>query len=187
MKLLIAIISIEERSEMLAALEKKLQAQIDENNQQNNITLFALVDNKQHSRGKKRNACIDFAIQQGYGYICFFDDDDEPFSDYIFYISKALEKKPDGVGFNGIITTDGKNPKKFIHKATVKGWYEDEEAYYRGLNHLNPVKTEIANKARFPEKDYGEDYVYSMRVMQYVKDSIYIDAELYHYKYISTK
>lgn len=187
MKLLIAIISLVERADQLSALEKKLQSQIDASNQGENINLFALVDNKQNSRGKKRNACIDFAIQQGYDYICFFDDDDEPFPGYISLISKALEKNVDGIGFNGIITTDGENSKKFIHKFGVTSWYEHDGVYYRGLNHLNPVRVSIANKARFPEKNFGEDHIYSTRLLSLIKTSVYIDSELYHYLYVSKK
>ena len=186
-KLLIAIPSLERRAAMLKELTQRLESQIQVCQAEEEIEILAIVDNGQNNIGKKRNACIDFALENFFEYICFFDDDDLPSDDYIAEIWKALFLDVDGIGFNGIITTDGNNPTIFVHSGDVQEWHEKDGVYYRSLNHLNPIRTIIASHCRFPEIAYGEDHQYSRKVKKRIKKHHHIDKILYYYKYVTKK
>ena len=66
-----------------------------------------------------------------------------------------------------------------------RGNYKDSEGtQYRPANHLNPVRTEIAKKIGFPEKNFGEDADYSDKLLtsNLINDEIIVDGEImYHY------
>ena len=85
----------------------------------------------------------------------------------------------------GIITTNGKDPKKFTHSLRHSKWFEKDGVYYRNPNHLNPVKSEIAKKIKFPEVNHGEDRTYSQKILPFLKTEVYIDGPIYFYEYVS--
>jgi hypothetical protein len=37
----------------------------------------------------------------------------------------------------------------------------------------------------FPQSDFGEDYVYSMGILPYLRTEVFIDEQLYHYKFMA--
>ena len=186
-KLLIAIPSLEARSKMLAEVTESLEKQIGAIQAKDQIEILALVDNGQNNIGKKRNACIKFALENEFEYICFVDDDDTVSDDYLLEIYKHLFSGVDGIGFKGEITFDGKNPALFIHSNDVEKWHEKDGVYYRSLNHLNPVRTLIANRCKFPEIPRGEDHQYSNRLKSHIKTAVFIDKILYYYKSVTRK
>ena len=64
-------------------------------------------------------------------------------------------------------------------------WTENVDGYkyVRSIYHKTPVKREIALKAMFPDKSFGEDYEYSMRIKPFLSKEIFINKVLYYYNY----
>jgi glycosyltransferase involved in cell wall biosynthesis len=68
------------------------------------------IDNRQKKISDKRNELLDRAKGD---YVVFIDDDDLVPSYYIYELLKAIEAKPDCVGFDGYMTTNGKDRHNF--------------------------------------------------------------------------
>jgi predicted glutamine amidotransferase len=94
---------------------------------------------------------------------------------------------PDGIGFKGRITFDGKKAQEFIHNGDVKAWETLNGTFYRPLNHLNVVKNEYRIQAPFPEINYGEDKAQSDDMTKFIKNYEYINEVMYFYRYVSNK
>lgn len=180
MKLSILICTLPKRIEMLDRLLKLLNLQYDPD-------VEILVNNdEQMSIGQKRNYLLKAAKGE---YVCFIDDDDIVDAYYIERLMKGIKRGVDCCSLRGIITTDGANPKPFIHSMEYKEWFEKDGVYYRGINHLNCIKREIALQIGFPEKNHGEDYDYSMKLMKsgLLHTQQEIAETLYYYQYITKK
>ena len=90
------------------------------------------------NRGKIRN----YLLQNSTGeYVCFFDADDKPASDYIKRTLQALESKPDCCSLTGVITWDGENPEIFDHSIKYSAYK---------TNDTGEVKYEYTNERKFP-------------------------------------
>lgn len=173
MILSILIPTLPERWNMLVLLLPKLKAPGVE----------VLTDNGPEPTGVKRNNLLKRAQGE---YIVFVDDDDDVLNDYVNEILKALQSKPDAVGFRGLITTNGRKRKFFIISREC-GYKETILGYERYNNHLSPVKREIALKVMFKPVSYGEDYDYAFRMRRHIKTEVFIDKFLYYYRYVSKK
>lgn len=161
---------------LMASLEKKARGcpvEILTDNRGRNITI-----------GAKRNALLQRARGE---YAAFIDDDDEVSGDYIQLVLKALSQKPDCAELRGEITTNGMNPKPFIHTVACKEWHEKDGVYWRMPNHLNAIRRELALQAGFPEKSFGEDHDFSKRVQPLLKTQGDIAQTIYYYRYRSKK
>ena len=145
------------------------------------IEILTHIDGGQKPVGQKRNELLLAAKGM---YVAFIDDDDLICTTYMEEIQQALESLPDCVGFEGYMTTDGRDKKKFkISKAF--DYAEDDKFYYRPINHLCPVKRDIALHIGYPNINCGEDYDYCMRLKKsgLLKKEVYIAKELYHYRF----
>jgi glycosyltransferase involved in cell wall biosynthesis len=138
------------------------------------------------SIGAKRNVMLQAATGD---YICFIDDDDRIADNYIELVMAGIATNPDCCSLNGIITTNGKNPKPFKHSIDYKEFYEQDGVYYRCPNHLNTVKTELARQCPFPDWDRSEDsnYAFQLRDKRLLKVEYKIESVLYFYDYVSDK
>lgn len=138
--------------------------------------------------GVKRNDLL--ACAEG-KYVSFFDDDDEPADDYVAQHIKAFAHNTDCVSLRGIMTTDGERPEIFEHSLQYMEWRETSNPikYERYPNHLNAIRAEIAQRFRFPEKNFGEDHAWSTAIhrAEAIKTEFYIDKILYHYNYRTKK
>lgn len=179
-KLSVLICSLESRKRFLDRLLERINPQT--NNDQ--VEIIIDVDKGERTIGKKRN---DLLHKAKGSYISFVDDDDLVAPDYVKRIIEATRTDPDCVGMEGIITFDGRNPKKFIHSLRYREWFEKKGIYYRNPNHLSPVKRELALQVMFPEINMGEDQDYSMRLLPFLKTEKYISGPIYFYEYISNK
>ena len=142
-----------------------------------------LADNGEGTVGAKRQRLLERA--QG-DYVAFIDDDDNIDRNYIAHILKALEEKPDVVGFCGIVTTNGRNARRF--KISRFCNYEEKRGvYYRYNNHLSPVKRSIALQVGYKDMGHGEDFEYATRLQPFVQTEVFIDQNLYYYRYITNK
>jgi len=170
--------SLASRSRYLSELKAEIEKQ---RSRFENIEILVNLDEGQKTVGQKRNELL--KMSKG-TYVAFIDDDDFVSSDYLAEFTQALESSPDCIGFKGFITTNGKNRKIFMMSKNFE-YKEDENYYYRPINHLCPVKREIALKIGYPEINCGEDYQYCMRLKRsgLLKEEVFIDKELYHYRF----
>lgn len=186
----ILIPTVFSRDSLRGILETELLGQFLRCGSENKCEIRTFCDDGAISTGTKRNSLLNIANGK---YVVFFDDDDWPEPDYVRLIMEAIEQDPDVIGFNGYMTTDGKNRtpwkiSKDLPYKTVSGGPR-AAMYLRFNNHLSPIKKEIALAIKFPDKYHGEDYDYAVRLKDsgLIKTEVYIDKELYHYRYITKK
>jgi GT2 family glycosyltransferase len=186
MILSILICSLHKRSGMMRGLVDELYRQINGNK---NVEILTFIDGGEISTGNKRNALVNMA--QGL-YVVHVDDDDEVASDYVSSILEAAKQDKDAIVFNGIITTDGGNAKKWYiskdlpYKSEIRQW---REVFLRYPNHIVPVKRSIAIQVPFENCYRGEDYAYATQLHKrgLIKTETLIDKELYIYKFVNHK
>jgi len=99
-------------------------------------------------------------------------------------------KKPDCVGITGELRFGNDPHLLFYHSMKYSlDWWDDKATavpgkaqYYRTPNHLNPVRKELAMKARFiDEEDWSEDHSYGKRLHKLIKTEVYIQHPIYYY------
>lgn len=184
MLLSILIASITGRERQLATLIEELSTQIKDCDAVELIEVIHCTDNRQMSIGAKRQALLEAATG---AYIVYCDDDDQLSNNYLSEVLKALLTLPDCVGFNGTMTTNGKQSERWEISMRNKIWGKKHGRYLRHTNHLTPVKRDIAIKVGFKDIRHSEDYEYSMGLIPHLKTEVFIDKELYYYNYISKK
>lgn len=138
------------------------------------------------SIGMRRNELMTRAAGD---YICFIDDDDRIADNYIELIMAGIATSPDCCSLNGVITTDGKDPKPFKHSIDYASMYERDGVYYRPPNHLNTVRASIAKQMTFPDWQRSEDsnYCFQLQASGLLKVEYKIEPVLYYYDYVSDK
>lgn len=168
--------------ELLAVLNKQI---IGKWNLQVEILLD--IDKGEATTGEKRNRLVQRA--KGH-YVVFIDDDDMVPDYYVDEIMQAILKDPtvDAIGLEGEMTTNGLNPKPFVHSIQHREWSESRERFYRNTNHLNPVRRAIALQAEFPHINHGEDRGYSNQLLELVKTETMIErTPMYFYRFEPNK
>lgn len=151
------------------------------------VDVVFFKDEYKYSIGHKRNELIKNAVGKN---ISFVDSDDRIGDNYFKHAFTGIEKGVDVCGLTGIITEDGKNPKKFVHSMKYDSWFEKDSVYYRNNNHLNVIKREIAIKMKFPEINNGEDHDYSKQLQKsgLIKTEYWDENEIiYYYDYRTKK
>jgi glycosyltransferase involved in cell wall biosynthesis len=189
MILSILICTLEERYDQFTKLVDFLRIQPGFNTE---FHVHAYFDNRENTTGFKRNVLIKEALGD---YVAFIDDDDEVTDDYIPSILEACKQGPDVVGFRGWMTTNGKKREswkisKDLPYITISHpWNGGVQLHLRFNNHLSPVKRSIAVQIGFKDVTYGEDYDYAVRLKEsgLVKTEVFINKELYHYRFKSKK
>jgi hypothetical protein len=184
MILTITIASVSIRKNMLATLLAELNRQIIENGYEKDVEILVDDDDKRFL-GTKRKEMLSKA--QGL-FTCAIDDDDWITENYISLIVESIKANPsiDNLAINGIITTNGENPKKWVISCHFEDWYEQDDVYYRTPNHICPIRTDLARIADFDEIAWGEDYPFSQRMKPLLKNEIVIDEPLYIYQFSTT-
>lgn len=179
MILSILICTIPRRRDMFDRIMLDIRGQV----LKSGVEIEVLADNGEGSVGVKRQRMIEAA--QG-DYVCFIDDDDQIAPIYVSSILTALSSAPDVVGFCGIITTNGRGARRF--KISKDCNYEEKRGvYYRYNNHLCPVKRSIALQVGYKDMSHEEDYDYATRLQPFIKTEVFIDQNLYFYKYLTNK
>ena len=183
MKLSLLICSLHERHEQLKALQLSI---VKQDPKRNDIEMCTLIDNGEMSVGEKRNELIRMAKGD---YVAFIDDDDRISKDYIEEVLKGINDNVDCCSLVGEITTNGTNPKLFVHSIKYDHYFESEGVYYRPPNHLNVIKKELITEFRFPDTDYGEDTNWAIQIAnsQILKKEYEIKKIIYHYDYRTRK
>jgi len=136
--------------------------------------------------GHKRNNLLKKAKGE---FIVFIDDDDLIYPNYLEAIISKIIEKPDCdcVGINGIITTNGEDKRKWFISKDYGKWYEENKIYYRTPNHISPVRRIIAKEKGFPCLEHGEDYHYSMGILDKLQNEAIVNEPIYHYRYNTKK
>jgi len=142
--------------------------------------------NEEMSIGAKRNEML---AQSAGEYIAFIDDDDRISMNYVKRLMQGIEHGVDCCSLNGIITTNGREPKIFRHSIQFTSMYEENHVYYRPPNHLNCVRRELAIQCPFPDWQRSEDsnYCFQLRDKGLLKTEFVIPEVIYYYDYISDK
>jgi hypothetical protein len=177
MKLSILICSLESRRHFLNNLLNVLNSQ-----KTDEVEILTEIDNGQMQIGRKRNILVGRA--QGH-FLSFIDDDDSVAHDYVSKILNATRTDPDAIGIEGIMTTNGHNPRKFIHSRQYDSWFERDGIYYRNNNHLNPIKASIVRQVPFLEINHGEDSDFSRRVKPLIHTEVYVHGPIYYYQFVN--
>lgn len=138
--------------------------------------------------GEKRNWLLERAESE---YVCFIDDDDMICENYLDLLMKAADTGCDCASLKGEYSVDGEFDGIFEHSVKYNKWetVEGEVKYLRYPNHLNMIRTEIANKFKFPEINHGEDKNWSDQLHKsgLLKKEFYISEVIYYYQYVSKK
>jgi cellulose synthase/poly-beta-1,6-N-acetylglucosamine synthase-like glycosyltransferase len=181
-RLSLLVCTVKGRENYLERLKARLKPQLTPE-----VEILVAKDNRELTIGKKRNDLIHNASGE---YIAFIDDDDWVSENYVKEILKATDSKPDVVGFNSIITFNGKTPRRVEITMKHKNWSHkmgtidgtaQPVTYYRCPNHLTPVKKSIALKILFPEMNDQEDRFYSLAIPSFAETEVYINDYLYFY------
>jgi glycosyltransferase involved in cell wall biosynthesis len=171
---------------MLEVVKRQLEVQRLELRKPMEVEILTLSDNGQMTIGAKRNELM--AMANG-DYICFVDDDDEVAPNYIKVLMEGIKRDVDVVQLNGIITTNGTNPKRFEHSLKYNEYKTKPELYERYPNHLNCIKHELVNYIKFQDINMGEDTIWATTVknLGVLKTEYSHDEILYYYKYFQRK
>lgn len=128
------------------------------------IEILIFYNNFEHTIGYIRQKMNDDAKGE---YISHIDDDDIVPHDFCKTIMPLLDGV-DYIGFNVELRNNDKLLKPVFHSLKYNEWKEDETGFYRGVTHLNPLKTEIARKATYLSLKNGEDYNWTVGVHKYM-------------------
>lgn len=171
-RLSILIATIGRRNEKFQGLLKELLTQAEGKP----VEIVAYWNNGEASIGDIRQDLLKEAEGE---YVCFIDDDDGIPDYYIPEILMALGK--DYVGFEvELFEKDQKMPRVF-HSIKYGIWHQDDEGYYRGVTHLNPIKRKLALKGKFNKAGSGEDEWWAVKVTPHVRTENYINKIMYYY------
>lgn len=185
-KLSILIPTVPGREHFFDRLMSELNRQIHPGDKRYDVEIVYSVGDKSVSVGKRRNELVDLAKGE---YICFIDDDDRIADNYIELVMAGIATNPDCCSLNGIITTDGKDPKPFIHSIDYNEFFERDGVYYRCPNHLNTIRTELARQCPFPDWQRSEDsnFAFQLRDKRLLKKEYKIPETIYFYDYVTDK
>jgi len=181
----VLIPSIPERLDMLQSLIAKLERLSKPYNGE--VEILSFVDNKMRSIGYKRDALVQLARGKS---LAFVDDDDDVFDAYFDRIVPACRKGFDLVAFDTLCYID-EEPCDIL----VDMYHPNEEVFRGKDGTLQPTKrkpfhvcarnTEIAQKERFKDVGYAEDWDWCKRVLKRVNTCHKIDEQLHIYRYDS--
>ena len=182
----ILICALQERVRACNFLLQKLRGQITKVNLASEIEVIKFCDNRERTVGTKRNQLVEKARGK---YISFIDDDDDISDDYIRLLYQGLKQDLDCVSLVGLITTNGKNSQRFVHSIQYKEYTKQNGVYYRPPNHLNVTKRDLVINFKFPEKNFSEDFDWSMAISRagVLKTEARITKPYYFYRAISKK
>ncbi len=140
-------------------------------------------DAKAKSIGRKRNELLTSANGK---YVVFIDDDDSISVDYLNEVFVGIDKDVDHIGITGIYAPDNDAHKLF--KCSYKyEWCERDNIYYRGAQHICPIRSTLAKQIKYPEINFGEDKIYSDSINKIIASEHLIEKPIYEYKYRSNK
>lgn len=183
MKLSILIPSVAERRntflpKSLNMLYGQLEALPIEDQKQ--VEIIYLIDNKTMMLGDKRNLMVDMAKGE---YIAFVDCDDRISADYISSLLEGIKSGADSIVFLASVSLNGNPPKICRYSKDYPNDYNTANEYHRLPNHIPCIKKEVSKKVSFPSLKRAEDAGYSKLLKPYLKTEHKIEKILYYYDY----
>lgn len=127
----------------------------------------------------------------GTEYVSFVDDDDLVSPQYVSEIVRALQDRPDYVGFQVQCYSDGRPIGVAYHSLEFSTWRNLTSRYERDISHLNPIRTVLALRADFSRTRSGgaEDRAWAdqLRRARVLRTQAVIPRILYHYLYSTSR
>lgn len=182
MKLSVLIPSVPARRAMALALYDSIAQQ----SEGLPVEILLLLDNKQRSIGKKREALVRLA--QG-RFLTFVDDDDMVLNGYVPKLVESIRLDPDVdvITFDSLCQINDAEPVEVWHSCA----FENEEYNPRGFKrkpwHIHAWRRDFVAPYSFPDISYGEDWGWCKQFVPLVRreGSIQGDDPLYLYRYNS--
>jgi GT2 family glycosyltransferase len=180
MLLSILIPTMNSRASLLTRLMAILEPQLTDQ-----IEVLTDADDGELPIGTKRNHLMQRAKGK---YVCYVDDDDRVSEDYISTLMEGIEKDVDVVCIQGIMTTNGMDPYRFVdtpYMAPGMASKDGEYYYTRGVQHLDATRREIALYGKFIDSSYGEDDDWTKKIesTKLVQSWHLVDHPTYFYDY----
>ena len=142
--------------------------------------ILILSDNRVRTIGVKRNELLDTAKGD---YIVFIDDDDDITPEYLTEVYKGIDMGVDAIGIMGIYAPVVGAHKPFKCSKDYE-WTENPDAYYRSIQHICPIKTEIARSVRYDDINFTEDKLYADKLHGKIATDYASEVPIYYYKYV---
>jgi glycosyltransferase involved in cell wall biosynthesis len=183
MKLSILIPSVSERRntflpKSLDMLYGQLEALSEQ--EQKQVEIIYLIDNKTMMLGDKRNLMVDMAKGE---YISFVDCDDRVSEDYISSLLEGVKSGADAIVFLAQVSLNGTDPKICRYSKDFINDYNTATEYHRLPNHIPCIKKSVSKKASFPSLKRAEDAGYAKLLHPHIATEHKIDRVLYYYDY----
>src|SRR5688572_10199273 len=158
MKLAILICTMPERKTVFDRLMDTLERQKYALPNPDDVDfLWHNAERNQKTTGRKRNELVAMAVEFKAQYVAHFDDDDLPGPNYLKRNLEGIKLGVDCCSLIGQIYWSGKPGKPFHHSKDITEWWEDDQRYYRCVNHLNCQKLDLVKNIPFPDQVFGED------------------------------
>lgn len=121
-------------------------------------------------------------------YLSFVDDDDLVPDYFVAEVMRALQDRPDYVGWLTHYTANGRDHGVVYHSLEHGGWREERNPYrlLRDITHINPMRTEVAKRGDFRQgvragRPEDRPWVEQIRATCQLKREVYIDKIMYEY------
>lgn len=175
MKWSILILTMQERTPLLSRLLGCLSPQVEKFP---DVEIVTKTSSHVRSVADQRQEMLDHAKGE---YVNFIDDDDLVAHNYVDSIYPLLDGV-DYIGFPVNIYCNGVFFGVSYHSLAHKEWKAHQSCWFRDISHLNPIRRELALKAKM-EGGYGEDYRWAneLRRLGVVKTSHYVPEAMYYY------
>jgi len=181
MKLSILIPTLPSRIVCFNRLINHIQQQISTSSSEDKVEILALLDNKKHSVGDKRNMLLDLATSD---FITFVDDDDRLSNNYIAKILETIELNFDSdcIVYDVICTIDSGKPIYCKYGIEYEyNWDVPNNKWFGKPAHTMIYNSKIAKKHRYKSINFGEDSDWVKRACLDIKKQTRINEVLYFY------
>ena len=170
------ICSIWHRTDLLRRLLDALAPQI-----RPGVGVRVFRDNLETGYGEKCQALLKSSTAD---YVSFVDDDDMLAPDFIPTVLRALEKRPDYVGFEVLYTEDGVPQVPVTHSLDCPGWINAPHALFRDIVHFNPIRRDLALRSVWAGGN-GADrrWANELRRQGCVRTQVFIPRQMYLYQH----
>lgn len=178
MILSVLIPSVPSRREMALALYDSIAAQAEGLP----VEILLLLDNKQRSIGKKREALVQIARGD---YLVFVDDDDTVADSYVEQIVRAIEARPDVVVFDSLCTLNDGPTVRVRHGLELENQQYNPDGFTRKPWHVHPWRRELVQGFSFPDTNVGEDWGWCEQFVTQARTQARTEdgQALYHYRF----
>ena len=179
----ILIPTIPARAELFGRLLGVLLPQLDAH--EGRVTVLAWRNTGRPHLGALRDAMLLAAPGE---YVSFIDDDDLVPAYYVDEVARALDGRPDHVGFQLEYTTEQEGVqvgREIVDHSLRHGrWHRNLEGQLvRDFTHIDPIRRDLALNGQFARAKRGraEDRMWVKQVRGWLRTEAYIDKIMYHY------